>query len=213
MKKEIWKTIRGYPWYQVSNLGRVKSVARSIPAVSVTGRKYLRFLREKILSPSTGQPQVWLSKASGDTKGFYVSRLVARAFIGKPPKRNSLVLHGDDDPENNNVTNLRWGSSQDNADDMTSRGRSARLLGSANFSSVLTESNVRKIDKMLRSGVRQLDIAERFQVSRSAIYLIKAGVNWRHVTGMIAQQSVPQRLKKQTARLRERILMKGENRG
>ena len=72
--KEIWKTIQGYEnKYEVSNLGRVKSLERI--------DRYNRKIEEKILAPrkhTGGYLRVQLSR-----KDFYIHRLVAQAFIPK----------------------------------------------------------------------------------------------------------------------------------
>lgn len=50
-----------------------------------------------------------------------VHRLVCRAFNGPAPVGKNLVLHGDDNPTNNNSDNLRWGDGSDNMQDMIAR--------------------------------------------------------------------------------------------
>lgn len=52
----------------------------------------------------------------------YMHRLVAEAFIPNPYNL-PMVLHGDDDPSNNNVWNLRWGMQLDNTRDAIERER------------------------------------------------------------------------------------------
>lgn len=102
--KEIWKDIVGYEGlYQVSNMGRVKSLGND-------GAR-----KEKILKPITngqGYLLVCLCK-DGKTKNFRIHRLVALHFIPNP---NNLptVNHLDEDKNNNCVTNLEWCSSEYN---------------------------------------------------------------------------------------------------
>jgi len=47
-----------------------------------------------------------------------VHRLVLRAFIGPPTLEANVACHGDGDPTNNTLENLRWGTPADNADDL-----------------------------------------------------------------------------------------------
>lgn len=95
---EIWKDIEGYNGkYQVSNLGRVKSL------------NYLRTGNERILKPGKdkyGYLQLILCN-EGKQKRFFVHRLVASAFI-ENPNNLSFINHKDENPLNNNVDNLEW---------------------------------------------------------------------------------------------------------
>ena len=105
---EIWKDIEGYEsLYQVSNLGRVKSLARN------TGNQYAnadRILKQKVCK--TGYMSVGLVKDKRQ-KHFFVHRLVAMAFIPNPDNLPQ-VNHKDEDKTNNCVENLEWCTIQHN---------------------------------------------------------------------------------------------------
>lgn len=95
--EEIWKNVVGYPNYQISNMGNVKSL------------NYNNTGKEKILKPFKnykGYLQVALHQQN-KRKFYYVHRLVAMAFIDNP---NNLkqINHRDECKTNNNVTNLEW---------------------------------------------------------------------------------------------------------
>ena len=96
---EIWKDIVGYEGlYQVSNLGRVKSVKRNkILSQKHNWDGYLRI-------------QLWRNN-----KNKYVSihRLVAEAFIENPNKK-PFINHIDGNKQNNNVDNLEWCTQKEN---------------------------------------------------------------------------------------------------
>lgn len=53
--------------------------------------------------------------------------------------------------------------------------------GVKNGRSKLNDNDVRGIRAMLRRGVTYADIAERFNISNSAVWQIKCGQNWSHV--------------------------------
>ena len=97
MIKEVWKDIPGYEGlYQVSNLGRVKSLVRK-------GKKEEIILRQVC---NRGYLQVRLAKNS-ISKTYKVHRLVAQAFIPNP-HNYPMINHKDEDKTNNCVWNLEW---------------------------------------------------------------------------------------------------------
>ena len=95
--KEIWKPIKDYENYQISNFGRVKSL------------NYNRTGKERILKSLMdryGYLLVNLCK-NGDVKKFKIHRLVAIAFIPNPENLPE-VNHKDECKTNNRVENLEW---------------------------------------------------------------------------------------------------------
>lgn len=114
-ENEVWKDIIGYEgYYQVSNMGRIKSLARNI--YNKKGN-FQRFKKEtiKALKVNTdGYHAITLSVNCND-KTIGVHRLVAQAFIPNP--ENLLeVNHLDCNRKNNNVENLEWCTHQENID-------------------------------------------------------------------------------------------------
>jgi len=104
--KEIWKEIKGYEdLYQVSNLGRVKSLDR----VTKTSRGS-RVYNGKILKASYdgfGYCAYGLCK-DGKSINKRAHQLVAIAFLNHTPNGLKLVVdHIDANPKNNNVDNLQ----------------------------------------------------------------------------------------------------------
>lgn len=102
---EEWRDVIGFEGrYQVSNLGRVKSLARTEPYLR-HGAGNVRFKREKILKASPSGPYLTV-RLRGRT--FYVHVLVLTAFVGPKPE-GTCARHGPDfDGTNNRLTNLRW---------------------------------------------------------------------------------------------------------
>jgi NUMOD4 motif-containing protein len=103
---ETWLDIPGYEgFYQVSSLGKVRSLIRLTPDAIQAGKrrvkKVLRFgVNEK------GRRQVVLSR-EGATRRFLVHRLVLTAFV-RPPMDGEEGWHIDKDYINNAVANLEW---------------------------------------------------------------------------------------------------------
>ena len=98
MLLEIWKDIEGYEGlYQVSNLGRVKSLK-----VSKIKSERIR----KSYQQSSGYISIVLCK-NGKVTNHKIHRLVANAFIDNPDNLPE-VNHMDEDKTNNCVDNLEW---------------------------------------------------------------------------------------------------------
>ena len=111
---EIWKDIEGYDGkYQVSNLGRIRSINTCI--VDKFGKKRLYKGRIRIATLThNGYYKVELSK-NNVTQTRYVHRLVAFAFIeNSDPQIKTEVNHINFDKSDNSVTNLEWVSRQEN---------------------------------------------------------------------------------------------------
>lgn len=112
--EELWKDIAGYEReYQISNLGRVRSLDRVVTYNNGVDVKY----NGKILSvfvKKNGYLQATLKRNSNNKK-FYVHRLVALAFIDNDdPIHKIEINHIDEDKKNNNVNNLEWVTSSEN---------------------------------------------------------------------------------------------------
>jgi hypothetical protein len=105
---EKFKPVKGYAGiYEISNMGRVKSLSR------VVERKdgNTRVTEDRIILPfltKCGYHQIVLCK-DGVRKKHLIHRLVANAFIPNDnPTDNVLVNHKDENKLNNRVDNLEW---------------------------------------------------------------------------------------------------------
>ena len=151
---EIWKPIVGYDGYEISNLGRVKSLERNI----VKGRGGLCKIEERILKSGKdkdGYSQVVLNK-EGKRKTHKIHRLVATAFIDNP---NNLpqVNHIDEIKTNNCVNNLEWCDCKYN---INYGSRNERMIKSESIP-ILQFSKIGEFIRKWESGTqveRELDI-------------------------------------------------------
>ena len=97
--KEEWKDVIGYEGlYQISNLGRVKSIRKNI------------ILR--CSNTTTGYKKIELC-VNGKVKTFKVHRLVGFAFIPNPENKPN-INHKDGNPINNYIENLEWCTQREN---------------------------------------------------------------------------------------------------
>lgn len=102
---EVWKPIMGYEGlYEVSNLGRVKSLDRMV--INYRGSFIRKGEIKAICNLSKGYKGVLLCK-DGKQKTHKVHRLVAEAFLPNPDNLPQ-VNHKDEDKTNNRVENLEW---------------------------------------------------------------------------------------------------------
>lgn len=174
--EEAWKPAHGLNGYEVSNMGRVRSVTRHV----ADGKGHQRFLRGKDLSPrqdGKGYHQVCLcQEGTRYTKKVHI--LVLEAFVGpKPEGKETRHLNGD--RHDNRLSNLKWGTRAENAADRTRHGSQT---GEKNGRAKLTSLKVRVIRMAFRKGTKsQRMLAEKYGVSSTTISRVIRGENWAHV--------------------------------
>jgi NUMOD4 motif. len=113
---ERWLPVADYEGiYEVSDRGRVKSLARRDSRGRRIGGRML-----SIFSHPSGHLWVKLSR-DGSSQHGKVHRLVLIAFAGPPPA-GCEALHGDGNPANNLLSNLRWGTRSENLLDAVRHG-------------------------------------------------------------------------------------------
>jgi hypothetical protein len=167
MEETIWKPVVGWEsLYEASNTGLIKSI---------------RYKRHKILKPGT-TPKGYLSVVLCNNKHRVtttVHRLIALAFIPNPDNL-PVVMHIDDKPNNNNSTNLKWGTNSENIADMVSKNRQAKGMGKP--SNKLTSSQVKEIRTKYESKTTSYDkLAAEFQVCATTIRMIILKEKWKYV--------------------------------
>lgn len=106
---EVWKDIEGYEGeYQVSNMGRVKSLARVTTRTSRYGERLYR-IPEKIMKTRMGTSGYLCVNFRQDGKPvtLMVHRLVALHFVSGY-EDGLIVNHKDENRQNNRADNLEW---------------------------------------------------------------------------------------------------------
>lgn len=143
--EEIWKDIEDYKGkYQISNLGRVKSLN-----YSNTGKEGIINAKDN----SKGYLRVRLYK-DGKRKNYRVNRLVAQTFLPNPSNLPE-VNHIDQDKHNNCVDNLEWCTTQYNVE--YSQGKA--VIGISKVSGLILEfPSIREAEKQM--GISHSHICE-----------------------------------------------------
>lgn len=184
---EVWKDVVGYEGaYEVSNLGRIRSLDRYISG-AFNSKRFIKGV--EIKSSLTGNGYLGFNLVKdGKSKMSKVHRVVANAFIDNNELKPE-VNHKDGNKNNNHVSNLEWvtkGENQSHAYKNVLRCSK----GVNNPSSKLNETNVKNILKLLDRGVTAKKIAKAFCVAESTIGRIKNGQKWNHITNGVKRQAV-----------------------
>ena len=117
---EEWRDVVGYEGgYQVSSMGRVKSLERK--------DRFGRIVKERTLKPGVkGSGYLFVKLcAGGKTRMFYVHRLVCQSFHENPGNKPQ-VNHINEDKTDNRACNLEWCTRIENCNHGTAKERSAK---------------------------------------------------------------------------------------
>lgn len=177
MIKEIWLPINGYEnLYEVSNLGRIKS----LPKTWITGRGTLREKPETMMKLGTvwGYLGVSLSKDKVE-KSYRVHRLVADAFLNPVPNKN-IVNHINGIKNDNRAENLEWCTDGENVRHALRTGLKEPLKGDKHPSCILSDEDVIRIREMSEIHT-QKEIGEKFGVDRRTVGQIINRKRWKHI--------------------------------
>lgn len=191
--QEIWKDVKGYEgFYQVSNLGNVKSLTReNVYYNPYAGRDCVRTFRERILKQKKnrgGYIVVHLRDASSDLESWpTVHRLVSEAFIPNPENKPT-INHKDGVKTNNLLDNLEWNTWSENTKHAYDNGLAKppdaikyALKGEDSPHSKLTVAQVLEIRRLRQDGLTLVKIASMFGIYFSTVDKICKREAWKHV--------------------------------
>ena len=179
---EEWKDIEGFEgYYQVSNLGRVKS----LPRIRKTGTGYY-VSKTKILTPSLMQGYVQNALCmNGKAKSYRTHRLVAFAFIPNPENK-PCINHKNSIRSDNWVENLEWCTRAENTKHAMENGRMP--VGEKSYKAKLNEFQVRVIRKI--TDISNSELAKMWGVSKDSINCIRKNKTWKHLLKINVTQHV-----------------------
>lgn len=180
---EIWKDVVGFEgYYQVSNLGRVRSLDRYIEHSGVGKGSGRHFCKGCILKPRIarhGYYQLTLRKPSVKTT-FTIHLLVAPAFLGDRPN-GFHVNHIDGNKLNNCADNLEYCSPKDNTHHAFKLGLCDTRIGNNHHGAKLKDADIVVIRDRILQGHTHKAIAQDFGVCAATIGHVSRGSNWTHV--------------------------------
>lgn len=167
---EIWKPVPGFERYEVSSLGRIRSLWNR------KGTKEIHILKIKALNRE-GYHQVGLSK--NGSKEFItqrVHRLILMAFKGPCPKGMESI-HRDGDKTNNRYDNLEWGTRSKNQ-------KMWKALNSeiSKYKPRLTKNEVAQIKRLYHvNHYTQSQIADCFNIHHTRVSKIVNNILWPNI--------------------------------
>lgn len=123
---ERWLPVLSYVgYYEVSERGNVRSIDRVIPR-RAGGPQRIRGRTLKRSVTQGGYENVSLCDGTGNVRTQRVHSLVLTAFVC--PRPDGLVAcHNDGNPQNNNLSNLRWDTQSNNLGDMRRHGTDSQV--------------------------------------------------------------------------------------
>jgi len=171
---EKWKDIPGYEgFYQVSNMGNIKSVDRR-----VSDGRLLKGRNIKPWRHTEGYRMVSLSK-NGKVIKMKISRLVLLAFVRTTDFCILQVRHLNAKRDDDRLLNLKYGMQADNENDKISLNLDN--AGERNGMSKLTVSQVREIKNLIAKKLTYKEISKNYPIKPRSISDIACGRTWRNV--------------------------------
>lgn len=179
---ERWLPVVGHEGsYDISDRGRVRSLDRTIVFLLTNSGKtveVVRRLRGRILRPGSNR-RGCQSVVLGRGLNKLVHVLVLTTFFGPCPD-GLECCHGDGEPSNNWLYNLRWDTHSANMNDATLHGRNGKNAGPGEKCprAILRDADIPIIRRRL---AKIAAIAADFGVSADAIRHIQHDRHWTHI--------------------------------
>lgn len=114
---ERWAPVRGFPLYEVSDRGRVRSWNAGAGRGPACDGRRERPLMMKSRVGAKGRPLVNFWSAEQGAKAKFVHTVVLEAFVGPRPE-GQVCRHLNGDPLDNRLENLKWGTLRENSADI-----------------------------------------------------------------------------------------------
>lgn len=179
----MWKAVKGFPDYEVSDEGAVRSYRRK-------ARKWRKPQSNKrdepVLLTGTVTPLGYVAVILRESTGSkpvrkLVHRLVAEAFLPEPLAGQTDVCHNNGKPGDNRVSNLRWDTHKGNQEDMRKHGTTQ--AGEKSVTCKITAEiamSIREKAAAIGRGAG-VQLAKEYGLSTAQISRIVNNTRWSHL--------------------------------
>ncbi len=177
LKGEKWATLPGHKTangekYAISNFGRLVKFSKQV----IDGSLLKGSLQE-------GYP-IWRTRKNGEYFHALIHRLVAKFFLPKPQRKETIVIHSNYKKTDNHFYNLQWATPeeasahQQGSPAVKKAKKKMRENPGSGSTTKLTIASVKMIRKLIAEEKTLKEIAKTFGVSDMQIHRIKTGENW-----------------------------------
>lgn len=182
MEKEIWKDIKGYEGkYQISNIGRVKSLKRKCKSNNSFSRTVKEIVKKQTKCSTSGLYRKVKLYKDADFEWILVHRLVASAFLDNPLIK-PMVNHKNSIPYDNRVENLEWVTASENNKHGYDFGSHKKVYGEQHKGSKLKKFQVDEIrKKYIKNVYGMMRLAKEYKVCYYTIWDVINNNTWKEI--------------------------------
>lgn len=180
--EEIWKAIPGYEgFYEASTLGNIKALERTVLKNGKEAKLKERILKRHWKRRKSHHSEYYMACLCRDgiPKYWYFHALIMLTFVGPRPE-GAEICHGDGNPLNNRLDNLRYGTTTEN------RWDSHRHKTDRSGWHKLTPEDVKDIKAKCRT-ISKRKVAAEYGVTRAVINAISDWDRWEYANSLKPQ--------------------------
>jgi hypothetical protein len=165
MTKEKWKIIPEAPKYEASTLGKIRNAET---------KRELKFSEIR-----RGYKIFKAYYKDGDKRNMTVHKAVATTFVPNPDNLPQLN-HKNGNKADNRMENLEWCTCKQNIKHAFKEGLRKKTY-TIEHRAKITEKMARRIKMGLEMGLRQNELVDIYNVSKSTVEGMKNGSRWGHI--------------------------------
>lgn len=181
-RHERWAPILGFPGYEISNTGKVRSHWERGIKKGHKGFESVLAKETHLMKPRLDKSGYWTVGLRIGPKQFWrkIHNLMLRTFVGAPPGEGHIARHLDDDRNNNVLANLAWGTHQDNINDRGKNGHT--VCGERCHKAKITSGQAREIYRRVTAGECVKSLAIEFGIRLQNVHRIRNRKSWAQAT-------------------------------